>query len=204
MGLFLPISLLIVTTLFTGYNIANLVYYNRLRKDSTAAAGISKENANAMFWLTVILLLISLGFWIYSIVALVKEIRQRGKTAGYQPLPTKSTVVPPSRIPQNVLENPSVPLRPEPVVPKPITNVQLTRRAGTCPAGCLTKAQCNKSKAIPPVAPTVTATTGTSPIVVPRRRIAPTTTTAVAPIRMIPPTTAPVPPIRMIPPTVRV
>lgn len=189
MGLFLPISLLIVTTLFTGYNIANLVYYNRLRKDSTASAGISKENANAMFWLTVILLIISLAFWIYSIIALVKEIRQRGKTAGYQPLPAKTTVapviVPQARIPQEILENPSVPLRPVGVAPKPIADVQLPRRAGTCPAGCLTKAQCNKTKVIPPVAPT--ATTGTSPIgMVPRRRIAPTT--AVAPLRTIPPT----------------
>lgn len=64
------IAVLIVSGFFVGFSIANIVYFNKIRRVG-GAAGISKGEATAMVWINALLLAISIVIFLWSIYRLV-------------------------------------------------------------------------------------------------------------------------------------
>jgi len=63
--LWFNISMLIVSIIFIGGSIANIVYYNRIREGTCGA--VNDNEATAMIWINVILLVVGVLILLWSI-----------------------------------------------------------------------------------------------------------------------------------------
>ncbi len=72
------IVVFVVSGFFVGFSLANIIYFNRIRRNN-GAPGITRGEATAMLWINAILFGISLIIFIWSIYRLVagEEYRRR-------------------------------------------------------------------------------------------------------------------------------
>lgn len=75
--LWFRIIVFIISTFFVGFSIANIVYYNRLRRDNCIA--ITSGEATVMFWLNLILLVFGALVWFWAIIKLLFNKSKRTK-----------------------------------------------------------------------------------------------------------------------------
>lgn len=61
------IAVFVVSAIFVGVSIANIVYYNRLRKETTADPPVSTSEANVMMWVNIITLVIAGLIFLWSL-----------------------------------------------------------------------------------------------------------------------------------------
>lgn len=67
----------ILSGFFAGFTLANVIYFNRLRTSLSTLSGVSVTagEASALMWINIILLILSLIIFIWSIVRLVSHPR---------------------------------------------------------------------------------------------------------------------------------
>lgn len=72
------IVVFVVSGFFVGFSLANIIYFNRIRRNN-GAPGVTRGEATAMLWINAILFGISLIIFIWSIYRLVagQEYRRR-------------------------------------------------------------------------------------------------------------------------------
>lgn len=68
------IFIFVASGFITGFAIANIIYFNRLRSPSTAPL-VSPGEATALMWLNIILLILSAIAFIWSLISLVTTHR---------------------------------------------------------------------------------------------------------------------------------
>lgn len=67
----------IVSGFFIGIAIANIVYYNRIRSGTCNA--VTKNEANVMFWINIVILVIAVIIFLWSLWRLLFTQSQRSK-----------------------------------------------------------------------------------------------------------------------------
>jgi hypothetical protein len=72
------IVVFVVSGFFVGFSLANIIYFNRIRRNN-GVPGITRGEATSMLWINAILFAISLIIFIWAIFRLVagREYRQR-------------------------------------------------------------------------------------------------------------------------------
>lgn len=80
------IVVFVVSGFFVGFSLANIVYFNRIRRNN-GVPGITRGEATSMLWINAILFAISLIVFIWSIFRLVagREYRQQLTTYFQEP-----------------------------------------------------------------------------------------------------------------------
>lgn len=72
---------LVATAIIAGYSIANIVYYNRIRKALTVNAAVTRGEATAMMWFSIIVFIVSAIMFIWAIVRIILGTRTRARIA---------------------------------------------------------------------------------------------------------------------------
>lgn len=72
---------LVATAIIAGYSIANIVYYNRIRKAVTVSSTVTRGEATAMMWFSIIVFIVSTIMFIWAIVRIILGSRTRARIA---------------------------------------------------------------------------------------------------------------------------
>ena len=85
------IVVFVISGFFVGFSIANIVYFNRIRRNN-GAPGITRGEATAMLWINAILFGVSLIIFIWSIYRLVAGVEYRRRVTQYLQEPNEGFI----------------------------------------------------------------------------------------------------------------
>lgn len=72
---------LVATAIIAGYSIANIIYYNRIRKAVTVSGAVTRGEATAMMWFSIIVFVVSAIMFIWALVRIILGSRTRARIA---------------------------------------------------------------------------------------------------------------------------
>lgn len=76
------ISVFVISGFFVGFSLANIIYFNRLRR-AGGGGGVTRSEATSMLWINGILFAIALVIFIWSIYRLVAGVEYRQRVTQY-------------------------------------------------------------------------------------------------------------------------
>lgn len=90
------IVVFVVSGFFVGFSLANIIYFNRIRRNN-GVPGITRGEATSMLWINAILFAISLIVFIWSIFRLIAGREYRQRVVQYFQEPSEGFIEPASQ-----------------------------------------------------------------------------------------------------------